>query len=219
MSLDRIFSELQSRSFRVRINGKNIDLPHLNTMKPAIYDAYMNPENINGDTLIKVLFAWELFRASGSPAFIRELDTLSKKDAMKIFDAWWEWSGVDLGKYLGALGAVGKYPNALEMDLFTVSMTLKDFFNASLRQQVALIINFSRDPSSNLYAEVAGFEYRWGVIEEILALQAENFVAANSDKKSKEWKIPRPKPDESKTARQYTPEQQKRIQAKLGDLF
>lgn len=126
---------------------------------------------------------------------------------------------VHAGKILGAWETVGTYPNALEADLFERGWTLPAFFDLPCRTQINLIHIFARTSTSNLFAEINGYEFTWGNIEELLAQQNENFINANQGKGATPYRTPRPS-DKARHG-QYEPitdEEQALIDSKLPPL-
>lgn len=218
MSIERIFSELNSRNFKFIANGRPFELPHLNTMKKEIIDAYNNTDYRNAaGEVVKYSVMMHLFNSSGNAAFIQELRKLPLREADRIFLAWWDWSGIELGKYYGALDIVNEFPNAFEMDLLELKLSFKDFFDMSLRLQHNIVYALQREMESYLFTEINNYSYRWGVIKEFLARQEENFIAANSKKEAAPYKVPRPFPEEGRHI--ITEDQQEKINKLLPDIF
>lgn len=123
-------------------------------------------------------------------------------------------------KILGAWETVAKFPNALESDLWEKNQDLLDFFAYPCRKQINIINTLARDKSSNLYAEINGFEYRWGIVPEILTSSREDFIAANSKQGATPPKLERPygKHTQSRID-EITDEQQAMIDSKLTPIF
>lgn len=125
-----------------------------------------------------------------------------------------EW--FQFGKTLWAWEIVGDYFQALEMDLLKLKLSLDDYFQFSVRQQIAIIEKLLSDQSSYLYAEYNNLEYRWGIVEELLTQANENFINANSAKGAKVYKGVRPYSANKPV--QISDEQQKLINEKLTPL-
>jgi hypothetical protein len=190
MSIDRIFSELNSRQFKFIVDGEAFELPHMNSMKSVIQEAYgMLDENGNIANDRLMIF---LFTNAGNLKWATKLKTIKIKEARKIYTAWQEWSGFELGKYLGVLSMVDKYLDAVELDLLEKNINFRIFFEESPRTQINIIYSLGKDRSSNLFTVANDLEYRWGWIPELLTQQLEAFVTANSEEGTKPFEADRP---------------------------
>lgn len=98
MSLERIFSELDSRKFQFVIDGRKYELPHLNTMKKELHS--INEMYSKSGELSEVEIMFLLFAASREP-FARIYKKCKLKDLKVIFKQWFVWSGFSLEKLYG----------------------------------------------------------------------------------------------------------------------
>jgi hypothetical protein len=214
MSIDRIFAELNSRQFRFVVDGKQYELPHLNSLKSVINEAYgLLDENGNVANDRLMIF---LFNNSGNLQWATKLRTVKIKEARVIYAAWQEWSGFELGKYFGVLSIVDKYLAAIELDLFEKNMTYSSFFELSPRSQINIIASFGQDMESNLFTKVNNYKYRWSVLKEFAAQQLEVFVMANSEEGAEKYHAERPY-DASEHI-EISDEQQSKIMEKLTPI-
>lgn len=123
------------------------------------------------------------------------------------------------GKILWAWEIIGEHPSAFELDVMReYKIKLSEFFELSPRTQIAIVEAITSSIDTQTYADIHDWSFRWSNLEEILAMNTENFVAANTDPKKvgKGFRIPRPydpKPVE------ITAEQQAQIDEMLTPIF
>lgn len=214
MSIDRIFSELNSRQFKFIVDGKQYELPHLNSLKSVINEAYGLVDengNISNDRLM--IF---LFNNSGNLQWATKMRTVKIREARVIYAAWQDWSGFEMGKLFGVLGVIDKHPAAIELDLFEKNMTYSSFFELSPRSQINIIESFGQDSESNLFTKVNKYKYRWSVLKELAAQQLEAFVMANSEEGAEVYHAERPYDASGQI--EITDEQQSKIMEKLSPI-